>query len=189
VHSALEGWQNFYVIVGSSAGALTGLQFVVVALVADLHDTSGFTRTSAAFATPTVVHFSVVLVLSGIFAAPWASLSTPMLVLGIAGAGGIFYTIIVARRATRQADYRPVVEDWLFHVVFPASAYATAAIAAVTSRTHAAGALFAVGGAAILLLIVGIHNAWDSVVYVVATRGGREPEQKPKPKHERGRHR
>ncbi len=187
MHSALEGWQNFYVIVGSSAGALTGLQFVVVALVANLRDTGGFTRTSAAFATPTVVHFSVVLVLSAIFAAPWASLSAPMVVLGVAGVGGVFYTMIVARRATRQGDYRPVVEDWLFHVLFPASAYAAAAVAALTSRTHAAGALFAVGGAAVLLLVVGIHNAWDSVVYVVATRGGREPEQKPK--HERGRHR
>jgi len=26
-------WENFYIIVGSSAGALTGLQFVVMALV------------------------------------------------------------------------------------------------------------------------------------------------------------
>ena len=34
--TALGGWQNFYVIVGSSAGALIGLQFVVMALVADL---------------------------------------------------------------------------------------------------------------------------------------------------------
>jgi len=32
--SALARWANFYVIVGSSAGALTGLQFVVVALIA-----------------------------------------------------------------------------------------------------------------------------------------------------------
>ncbi len=34
--TALGGWQNFYVIVGSSAGTLIGLQFVVMALVADL---------------------------------------------------------------------------------------------------------------------------------------------------------
>ena len=32
--SALSRWENFYVIVGSSAGALTGLQFVVMALIA-----------------------------------------------------------------------------------------------------------------------------------------------------------
>ena len=30
----LAAWQNFYVIMGSSAGALIGLQFVVLSLVA-----------------------------------------------------------------------------------------------------------------------------------------------------------
>jgi len=34
--STLAHWANFYVIVGSSAGALTGLQFVVMTLVAQL---------------------------------------------------------------------------------------------------------------------------------------------------------
>jgi hypothetical protein len=64
MHSALEGWQNFYVIVGSSAGAPTLLHFVGIHLVGDLRDKIVSTRTSAAFATPTVVHFSIVLVLS-----------------------------------------------------------------------------------------------------------------------------
>lgn len=33
--SSLKAWESFYVIVGSSAGALTGLQFVVIALIAE----------------------------------------------------------------------------------------------------------------------------------------------------------
>ena len=32
--TVLNGWENFYVIVGSSAGALIGLQFVVIMLIA-----------------------------------------------------------------------------------------------------------------------------------------------------------
>ena len=35
VLSPLTQWESFYVIVGSSAGALTGLQFVVIALIAE----------------------------------------------------------------------------------------------------------------------------------------------------------
>ena len=31
----LEGWENFYVITGSSAAGLIGLTFVVIALAAD----------------------------------------------------------------------------------------------------------------------------------------------------------
>jgi hypothetical protein len=30
---SMGGWDNFYVIVGSSAAALTGLQFVVITLI------------------------------------------------------------------------------------------------------------------------------------------------------------
>ncbi len=33
--TALSPWESFYVIVGSSGGALIGLQFVVVTLIAD----------------------------------------------------------------------------------------------------------------------------------------------------------
>jgi hypothetical protein len=29
--------------------------------------------------------------------------------------------------------------------------------------------LFVIGGVALLLLFIGIHNAWDTVAYVVAT--------------------
>ena len=33
--STLADWNSFYVIVGSSAGALIGLQFVILALIAE----------------------------------------------------------------------------------------------------------------------------------------------------------
>jgi len=31
-------------------------------------------------------------------------------------------------------------------------------------------ALFTVGGVALFLLFIGIHNAWDTVTYIAATR-------------------
>jgi hypothetical protein len=66
------------------------------------------------------------------------------------------------------------MEDWLFHVYIPAGAYLTMAIAACASRVHTQAGLFAVATSALLLLIVGIHNAWDSVTYIVANRGRAE---------------
>jgi hypothetical protein len=59
----LSHWENFYVIVGSSAAALTGLQFVVIALVVDVRRRSS-SREIDAFATPTIVHFCAVLLIS-----------------------------------------------------------------------------------------------------------------------------
>ena len=54
--TALAEWNNFYVIVGSSAGALIGLQFVVMTLVADKQSAPSETL-GGALATPTIVHF------------------------------------------------------------------------------------------------------------------------------------
>ena len=61
--TVLAGWQNFYVIIGSSAGALIGLQFVVMALLADVPRIRLQAQAGQAFATPNVVHFGVVLLL------------------------------------------------------------------------------------------------------------------------------
>ncbi len=58
-HDTLSMWESFYVIVGSSAGALTGLQFVVIALVAE-SEAAADKREIDAFGTPTIVHFCVV---------------------------------------------------------------------------------------------------------------------------------
>ena len=63
----LSAWQNFYVIVGSSAGALIGLQFVVLTLIAAMPRRAGTAQAGAAFSTPNVVHFGSVLLLSKIF--------------------------------------------------------------------------------------------------------------------------
>jgi hypothetical protein len=67
--SVLAEWDSFYVIVGSAAGALIGLMFVVMALIAD-RPLLRAAEAGAAFATPTIVHFSSVLLLSALQRAP-----------------------------------------------------------------------------------------------------------------------
>ena len=72
--TALAGWENFYVIVGSSAGALIGLQFVVITLIAAMPIGRGTAQAGAAFSTPNVVHFGAVLLLAGIVSTPWGAI-------------------------------------------------------------------------------------------------------------------
>jgi hypothetical protein len=72
--SELAGWNSFYVIVGSAAGTLIGLHFVVVTLIPDrppLH----VAEAGAAFATPTVVYFGAALLLSTLLRAPWHAIT------------------------------------------------------------------------------------------------------------------
>ncbi len=163
----LAGWDNFYVIVGSSAGALIGLQFVVITLMADRPMREGMIQAAGAFGTPNIIHFGAALLLSGIMAAPWQSLVPLTVIWAVMGLGGILYVLIVARRMRGQEAYKPVFEDWLFHLLLPVAAYAALAVSAFASRSHEYPALFAIGGAALLLLFIGIHNAWDSVTYHV----------------------
>jgi len=162
----VAGWENFYVIVGSAAGALIGLQFVVVTLVAE-SPAQRVAEGVAAFATPAIVHFEVVLLLSAVVCAPWHKIGTVSVVWGLVGLSGMVYAVIVSRRLRAQTIYQPVLEDWLFHVLLPFAAYAVLAGSAYLAHSHARPALFVLGAATLLLLFVGIHNAWDAVTYHV----------------------
>jgi hypothetical protein len=176
--TALSSWESFYVIVGSSGGALIGLQFVVITLLADRRDRTEPGSLSA-FGTPTVVHFAGALFVSAIMSVPWPSLGQLSAVLGIYGIGGLGYGAIVLRRARRQTGYEPVLEDWLWYTALPFISYAAITTGAVLLRTSPQSALFVVGGAALALLLIGIHNAWDTVTYIVissADRGTTNPD-------------
>ena len=117
----LGEWENFYVIVGSSAGALIGLQFVVLTLVAE-NPLARSPAMGSTFGGPTIVHFSAVLLLSAIISAPWHRIAVVVVLLGLIGLSGITYSVIVARRLRMQIEYKPVFEDWLFHVLLPFAA-------------------------------------------------------------------
>jgi hypothetical protein len=159
-------WNSFYVIVGAAAGALIGLQFVVVTLIAD-KPALRVPETGAAFATPTIVHFGVVLLLAAVVSVPWHAIGTVAVIWGIVGLSGIVYTVVVVRRLRRQTTYRPVLEDCVFHVLLPCAAYAMLAGATSVAHSQARPALFVVGAATLLLLFVGIHDAWDATAYHV----------------------
>src|SRR5437762_5969192 len=127
--TGLSKWESFYVIVGSSAAALTGLQFVVIAIGAE-----GKTIKPSgvrAFATPTIVHFCAVLLMSAIVSAPWQALFQVGIALAVCGVVGSGYSLLVARHARKQTDYAPVFEDWLFHTVLPLIAYVSLLTASV----------------------------------------------------------
>ncbi len=171
--SPLATWQNFYVIIGSAAAALTGLMFVVITLIMGTRARRS-SGTLAAFGTPNVVHFSVALLVAAILSAPWPALWNAGLLLGLSGLGGVTYVVIVVRRARRQTDYQPVLEDWLWHTVFPLISYTALVVAAIVLLGNPAPALFVIAAVTLLLLFTGIHNAWDTVTYLAVQLSERE---------------
>ena len=167
--SELAEWESFYVIIGSAAGALIGLQFVVMTLIANRPPLRA-AEAGAAFATPTIVHFGTVLLLSALLRVPWQAITPAAVLWGFIGLSGLAYAVIVARRMRAQTAYQPEFEDWLFHALMPLAAYAILALSAFAAPSHTREAMFGVGAAALLLLFIGIHNAWDAVDYLVNKR-------------------
>src|SRR5215475_6682721 len=112
--SLLAGWENFYVIVGTSAGGLTGLTFVVIALV---RDAQKVTPTGlGAFVTPTIVHFGGVLAFSAFLSMPHQNPLSVSIGFTVAGIAGLIYTgYIVAGIRKSLGSYEPVWEDWIFN--------------------------------------------------------------------------
>lgn len=161
----MGAWANFYMIVGSSGAALVGIQFIVITLVAELSRRAS-ADSIGAFGTPNVAHFGSALVVSCIMSIPWTQVFPLAVALGVCGIGGFFYSVLVIHRARRQTVYEPVSEDWLWYHVFPCTLYAALILAAFLLRTTTI-APFMIAAVALGLLLIGIHNAWDTVTYIV----------------------
>ena len=162
----LNAWDSFYVIIGSAAGALIGLQFVVMTLIAE-RPTAVSGEAARAFATPTIVHFSCCLLIAALIRVPWPDMETGACVGGAVGVCGLAYMTLILLRMRRQSAYRPDWEDWTFHICLPFLAYGLLVLSSLASIRHAHQALFGVGMTTLILLFIGIHNAWDAVAYQV----------------------
>ena len=172
--SLLAAWESFYVIVGSSSAGLTGLMFVVVTLIPEAQSRGTVPVLGVSvFSTPTIVHFCSALLVSAILSAPWGALSQAGLAIALTGLAGLVFVVFVAvrmRRMRSQTDYRPVLEDWLCHFLLPLVVYVALVIAGMMLRDRPRTSLFGIGAATLLLLFIGIHNAWDTVTWMALQR-------------------
>jgi hypothetical protein len=154
----LATWQTFYILIGTAAATLTGLMFIVVTLLAGLRERVPLSsEVFATFNTPNVVHFGLVLLVAAIRSAPWQALWPAGVLLGLCGLGGNL-------RRHRAPACAPAVR------------LSTGAGRLAVSYCLAAGLLrrprHRRGN--LLLLFVGIHNAWDNVTFIAIDLSQRE---------------
>lgn len=163
---SLSEWESFYVITGSSAGALTGLMFVVVALAAERIQRQQSDGVGA-FSTPTVVHFSLVLLIASLMSMPGHSVLSLTLCIGGCAAAGLTSSGRAGLRMKKVAGYTPETEDWAFHVILPLASYGVLLVSAFLIGTAQEFALILVAIGVLALIFIGIHNAWDVAVFLV----------------------
>ncbi len=167
---ATESWADFYLLTGTAAATLTGLQFVAVTLMttASRQLVADPEAGVAAYAAPTVTHFLLTLILSCLMLVPWHDWMGLHVTLVVMGASALVYSAVVIRRTLAMKIYTPVLEDWIFHMILPFIAYLAVFLAAFFIG-RGSTPLFVVGAATVLLLVVGVHNAWDMVTFLTIT--------------------
>lgn len=177
--SVLTPWSNFYIMTGSAAATLTGLMFVVITLVMR-QERSRTEDGLATFTTPTVLHFCGALLVSATLVAPWRSLVPPATLLALAGLYGVVHVLRVVRRARRLSTYSPDLEDWISYTILPFFSYGAICAGAIALPVIPVQALFALAGGALLLIFIGIRNAWDIVTFIVIGGIDEQPSSSPK---------
>jgi hypothetical protein len=167
--TSLAGWQNFYIIMGSSAAALTGLMFVVITLTSERRgvDDSGVLD---AFTSPTVLHFCAVLLIAATLTTPGHTSVSLSFCLTVIGLGGIAYTTSIIIRMRRQKMYALGTSDWIWYILLPLVAYVCLLGSGAVVWGSADAALYSVAAGALLLLFIGIHNAWDAATWMAVHR-------------------
>jgi hypothetical protein len=165
----LDRWDNFYVIVGSSAAGLTGLTFVVIALASD----AKVVRLSGlrTFITPIVLHFGTALWISALLCIPGHTPLSLSVCTIVTGATLTAYVATTTYRMFRgRREYRPALTDWIWNATLPSLCNVALLVAGVWALRQPAAALYVIGAAALTLLFVGIHNAWDLAVWITVER-------------------
>ena len=166
-------WQTFYNIVGNAAATLTGLMFIVITLITQRQLRLPSPQSGVRFFnTSNVLHFGAALLVAAILSAPWPALWEAALLLGLTGLGGMVYVLFMLWEAVHRLraghlGYQLVLSDWLWYTFLPLVAYSAIVVAAIMLPISPVPVLFVIGAATVLLLFIGIHNAWDLVTYLI----------------------
>jgi hypothetical protein len=164
-----EGWSEFYILIGAADAALIGLLFVVTTLSASMHiGGETLSRGAAFYMTPTLYHFVTVLVMSALAVVPHVAGVWVAAVLAFWATAGAVYAAAmgVAMRTNPLPSSGQWADVWGYGIL-PAAMYLGLLAAAWLSWREAANAPYAIAIGLVVLMVIGIRNAWDLVMFIV----------------------
>ena len=159
----LAQWHEFYALLGTAAAALVALLFVAVSIgTSVLTPDPESRRNTSTYLSPVVFHYANLLFLSLIALIPTQTWESFALVIGVAGAGSVIYSIVIAVRVHRNS--MSDLADRLCYGAIPALCYATGPVTALFLLEEKPAGLNVLAGGALLLLVINIRNAWDLMI-------------------------
>ena len=162
-----HGWDNFYLMIGSAAGALIGLLFVVMPLASGF-DRSRTMKAIGIYMTPNALHFAVTLVICATALAPGLGRGLTAAVVALATLVGLINagrSILGIRELSRGED-KPHWTDFWCYGVMPLGVYLGLGGVATGLWIGAAWASNALAATLLALLLLGVRNAWDLVTWM-----------------------
>jgi hypothetical protein len=167
---ALARWHEFYALLGTASATLVGLLFVAATLGSGVFS-SDRRAASRVFLSASVVHFSGVLAVCLIVLVPlrsWVLFGTLIVACGIFGLG---YYCLTWRETIRDGLSKRIdLEDRIWYLVLPVAGYlceAGSGVALIGGLDPGCNGLALSAG---MLLVVGIHNAWDITLWAITRR-------------------
>lgn len=166
----LVQWHEFYSIIGEASATLVALIFVAASIGAEVF-TSKHQAGTRSFLSPTVVHFTTVLVICLLASIPNETWDVLGALLGGVGAIGLVYTGWVWRRMLKHGFVASIdTVDRLWYALLPIPAHLLVIAAGAGLLRRSGRSLDILASALILLLLIGIRNAWDMTVWVMDRR-------------------
>jgi hypothetical protein len=170
----LHEWHDFYVLLGTASATLVGLMFIAASIGATVFNEQS-RAALAAFITPTVVHFGAVLFACLVVTIPTHSWHSLGLVLGVGGVAGTIHSGRLLIALIVRHSFNVDLVDRLFYVLIPLVAYVIALAAAVLLFEQSAFGAELIAAALLILLLAGLRNAWDMMVWIMIKVPGGPP--------------
>ena len=170
-----QNWQTFYFLVGGAAAGLVGLTFVAITVGSGQigkQEIPGL-RT---FVNPTLIHFIYVLVTASVVVMPTVTRMQLGILLVLAGLGSSGRALTSLPFMWQQYKKNIVdMHDWAWYFLAPVVSYLMYVGAGAGLLLGKRQALDGLAWASILLLVAGIRNTWDMVMWFMLSK--KEPPQ------------
>jgi len=159
----LNNWHEFYALLGTASASLVALLFVAVSIgTSVLTPEPESRRNTSTYMSPVVFHYANVLFLCLIALIPTQTWESFGVVVGVAAAGSVIYSMVITVRVHRNP--MSDLPDRLCYGFIPMLCYATGLVVALLLFEEKTAGLNLLAGAALLLLVINIRNAWDLMI-------------------------
>ena len=164
----LHGWHEFFITVATAAATLIASMFVVVSIGGGMLTAKNLPQIRAFF-TATVVHLANILLYALVALVPSLDQTSFAALLALGGAVGLGFSLYLLP-VIRKHGTDIALEDWFWYGGAPVAAYGVVLATAACVLGEWPRSLELLGFGLVLLLLVGIRNAWDLIIYLVTHR-------------------